>query len=102
MPKPSIALASLAIASLAFAAPTHANPTPDYSAFLNAVAASGNTPTTNEKLIAAGDIICDGLRSGESPLDVEQDVKQAISGLSEVQTVLMVHAAQDDLCPDTE
>jgi hypothetical protein len=95
-------IAALGAATILTAAPAHAAGTPDYSAFLKDVRAAGMTRATDEKLIAAGDRICDALRSGESPVDVEQDVKQGNPGIGNVQKVLLVHAAQDDLCPDTE
>jgi hypothetical protein len=93
---------ALSAATILTAAPAHADDTPDYSAFMNAVKVAGNPPAPDEKLRAAGDLICDSLRSGESPLDVEQDVQQGIPGISRVQKVLLVYAAQVDLCPDTE
>jgi hypothetical protein len=93
---------ALSAATILTAAPAYADDTPDYSAFVNAVKAVGNPPAPDEKLRAAGDLICDSLRSGESPLDVEQDVQQGMPGFSRVQKALLVYAAQDDLCPDTE
>jgi hypothetical protein len=87
---------------LTAAAPARADDRADYSAFLNDVKAGGGISATDENLIATGDLICDGLRSGDSPVDVEQAVKQGIPRISEAQRVLLVHAAQDDLCPDTE
>jgi hypothetical protein len=82
--------------------PARADDRADYSAFLNDVNAAGGIPETTENLIATGDLICDGLRSGEAPVDVDQDVKKGLPRISEAQRVLLVHAAQDDLCPDTE
>jgi hypothetical protein len=87
---------------LTAAAPARADDTPDYSAFLNDVKAAGKTPANDGKLVAMGNLICDSLRSGEAPLDVDKDVRQGLPGISEAQRVLLVHAAQDNLCPDTE
>jgi hypothetical protein len=87
---------------LTAAAPARADDRADYSAFLNDVKAAGGISATDENLIAMGDLICDGLRSGDSPVDVENAVKRGLPRISEAQRVLLVHAAQDNLCPDTE
>jgi hypothetical protein len=98
----AIIAAASAATILAVAAPARADDIPDYSAFLNDVRAAGKTPLTDQKLIDAGNLICDSLRSGEDPVDVDKDVKQGLPRISEAQRVLLVHAAQDDICPDTE
>jgi hypothetical protein len=97
-----IVVALSAATILITAAPAHADDTPDYSGFLNAVAAAGDAPATDDKVIAAGDIICDALRSGVSPLNEDQTVQQAIPGITVVQTEILVHGAQDHICPDTK
>jgi Protein of unknown function (DUF732) len=88
-------------ATIALAAPAHADTT-DYSGYLHAIAASGNSAETNGKIEAQGDIVCDGLRSGMSPVELANTVKQVDKDLTFVQAVLMVHAAQDYICPDTK
>jgi hypothetical protein len=98
----SITAALGAATFLITAAPADADNQPDYSDYISAVAASGDSPATDDNLVALGDIICDGLRSGLTPLDLDQTVQQSIPGITVVQTELVVHSAQDYLCPDTE
>lgn len=74
---------------------------PDYSGFLKAVAKAGDAPAADDRLIAMGDIVCDALRSGVPPQDEEQTVQQSIPGITVVQTEVLVHGAQDYICPNT-
>ena len=47
-------------------------------------------------------MICDDLRSGTSPINAANNVEAGIKGITMTKAVLLVHAAQDYLCPDTK
>ncbi len=87
-----------AVALVGMAVPVHADS--DDDAFLAALSKAGITYQSPDRVIRAGQKVCDLARSGTTELDIIRDVHELNPAFTTAKAALFVQAAASAYCPD--